>query len=135
MFQDTTNHELNQLMDATRRDEEQITSLREQNTCLLAKVTPNNRDTTDLKVAIRALQSAAKALDDKENRPPPKHRTDITPTSSENLSTIATAGLMGTQGHSATLARTSQTPPTDATRARSSMTGKEDPKETVYIEK
>ena len=70
VLQDATNHGLNQLMDTTRRDEEQITSLREQNACILAKVTTNNRYDADLKVVIRALQSALKALDDKENRPP-----------------------------------------------------------------
>ena len=58
-------------MEATRRDEEHITSLREQNTCLLAKVTTNNRDAMDLKAAIKALKNVVKTLDWKENRPPP----------------------------------------------------------------
>ena len=39
ILQNTTNQVLNQLMEETKRDEEQTTTLRENNKCLLDKVT------------------------------------------------------------------------------------------------
>ena len=70
ILQDTTNQALNQLMEATKRDEEQLTTLREHNKSLIAKVTSKTEDTADLKSAIKLLQSIAKTLGGKENKPP-----------------------------------------------------------------
>ena len=57
-------------MEATKRDEEQLTTLREHNNYLIAKVTSKTEDIADLKSAIKELQSIVKTLGGKENRPP-----------------------------------------------------------------
>ena len=77
VLQDTTNHALNQLMEATRRDEEHINSLREQNSYLMSKMTAKNSDTADLKLAMQALHSAVRNLGDKENSTPTRSSSRI----------------------------------------------------------
>ena len=94
-------------MKTTKRDEEQMNTLREHNKCLLAKVTSKTEDTADLKPAIKLLQNIIETLGNKENRPPPGGR-ESRPSTNKKLKRLICYCYCWTHGRTGIILHTSQ---------------------------